>query len=364
MVQVMHNRGFNFGAGPAMLPESILQEAQEALLNWRETGMSVLEVGHRTDIFRALLDEAEADLRQLLNVPQNYRILFLGGAARLQFDAIPINFLSEKEEGGYLVTGIWSDLAYQEANKLKQAYCIANASDNGFTNIPSQSYWHLRDQTKYFFYTPNETINGIRFPKLPPTNGIPLVADMTSCLLTEPLNVNDYALIFAGAQKNIANAGLTLVIISDEFMELIGDKIPTMLDYRTHSRARSTYATPPTFNCYLAAKMFQWLKKLGGVEAMGKLNHQKAKTLYDYIDKSDVYLTKVVKEMRSLVNVCFSLAVPSQEKRFLQEAESQGLLSLKGHAKVGGLRASLYNAMPLEGVDRLVCFMKEFAKSL
>lgn len=276
---------------------------------------------------------------------------------------IPLNFLAQNEQAGYLVTGIWSYMAYQEASRLKQAYCAANAETNGFTHIPAANEWQLRENTKYLYFTPNETINGVRFAKIPKIAEVPLIADMTSCLLSEPINIEDYGLIFAGAQKNIANAGLTIVIVSDKLLATIkNDLIPTMLDYRTFSSTKSAYATPPTFNYYLADKMFQWIKKQGGVEALYKLNCQKAAKLYECIDSSQFYHCRIAKEARSLVNVCFTLEDPMLEEAFLAGAKERDLLALKGHRTVGGLRASMYNAMPIEGVERLIEFMNDFAK--
>ncbi|CDZ79162.1 Phosphoserine aminotransferase [Legionella massiliensis] len=356
-------RGYNFGAGPSMLPESILREVQEELLDWQNLGMSVMEIGHRTPAFTELMNETEQSFRELLAVPDDYHVLFLTGVARAQFASIPMNLLGLGEKAGYLVTGMWSYLAYQEAYKLKEAYCVANGEGSGFTTIPAVDQWQIKENTKYLYFTPNETVNGIRVANLPQTDGIPLVADMTSCLLSEPINVKDYGLIFAGAQKNIANAGLTLVIVSDELIKSISDdKLPTMIDYRTHSSTKSTYATLPTFNCYLAGKMFNWIKQQGGVEALYGINCQKAQKVYNCIDDSNFYHCRVAKEARSLVNVCFTLDDPMLEDAFLEGAKARGLLALKGHRAVGGLRASMYNSMPMEGVDCLVEFMNDFAK--
>lgn len=346
------SRGYNFGAGPSMLPESILRDAQEELLDWQHLGMSVLEIGHRSLPFTNLMQETQRLLRELLAIPDNYHVLFLSGVARAQFAMIPMNFLAEGEEAGYLVSGIWSNLAYEEAARLKKAYSIANTEEK-----------LVKPKSRYFYYTPNETINGIRIEKPSQLSGAPLIADMTSCLLTEPINVADYGMIFAGAQKNIANAGLTLVILSDELLASISnEKIPTMFDYRTHSRTNSTYATLPTFNCYLAYKMFCWVKEQGGVEALYKLNCQKAELLYDCIDNSNIYHSHLSKEVRSLVNICFTLTDSKLEELFLENAKERNLLALKGHRSVGGLRASIYNAMPLEGVEQLVEFMNDFAR--
>lgn len=356
-------RGYNFGAGPSMLPESILRDVQEELLDWQHLGMSVMEISHRSLPFTNLMQDAETLLRELLTIPDDYHVLFLSGAARAQFAMIPMNFLAAGEQAGYLITGLWSSMAYQEAFRLKEAYCVANTESTAFTTIASSDEWLVKNNNRYFYYTPNETVNGVRFAKPPKLSGAPLIADMTSCLLSEPINVRDYGLIFAGAQKNIANAGLTIVIVSEELLATIAnEKIPTMFDYRTHSSTNSMYATSPTFNCYLAQKMFLWVKAQGGVKALYKLNCRKAALLYDYIDSSDFYHCRVAKEARSLVNVCFTLADSRHEDTFLEAAKARGLFALKGHRSVGGLRASMYNAMPIEGVECLVEFMTDFAR--
>jgi phosphoserine aminotransferase len=354
---------YNFGAGPAMLPESILKKAQEEFLDWHNLGMSVLEVGHRTPQFTELLAHAEQTLRQLLSIPHNYKILFLGGAARTHFAMIPMNFLNSEEQAGYVVTGIWSQMAFHEAQRLKNVYCISREEDNVYQNIPDRNNVVIKPNTSYLYYTPNETVNGVRFPYIPKTNGIPLIADMTSCLLSEPLDINQYGLVFAGAQKNIANAGLTVVIVRDDLLEKIPNPpIPTMLDYKIQAENHSLYATPPVFNCYLAAKMFDWIKEQGGVEALFRQNCLKAAKLYQYLDSTDFYSTHVAPEARSIMNVCFTLQDTQLENQFIQLAEQQGLYALKGHRAVGGLRASLYNAMPMAGVDLLINFMRQFAK--
>ena len=298
----MKTRTYNFGAGPATLPEAILLEAQAELLNWQGLGMSVMEIGHRTAEFRELMEQLEADLRELISIPDNYHVLFLGGAARTQFAMVPMNLLAPGEQAGYLISGIWSSLAFDEARKLKQAYCVASTEDIGFTDIPSRTDWDLHSDTAYLYYTPNETINGVRFGATPHVAGIPLIADMTSCLLSEPVNVADFGLIFAGAQKNISIAGLTIVIVRSDLLEKsTGSTIATMLDYKTHGSNKSLYATPPTFNCYLAQKMMQWIKLQGGVDALYQINCKKAATLYQYIDSSSFYHCVVQERARSLM---------------------------------------------------------------
>lgn len=346
-----------------MLPESILKEAQGELLDWHKMGMSVLEVGHRTPQFIDLLEQAECSLRALLTIPDNYHILFLGGAARTQFSMIPMNLLRPEDKAGFLVTGIWSQMALKEAQLLKNGYCAFNGEQNQFRAIPDTKSWMIQGNTRYLYYTPNETVNGTRFPYVPKTGDVPLVADMTSCLLSEPLDIKQYGLVFAGAQKNIANAGLTLVIIRNDLLDRAPvPLVPTMLHYKTHAEHRSLYATPPVFNCYLAAKMFEWVKEQGGVDALFQKNCLKAAKLYQYIDSTDFYTTPVDKEARSIMNICFSLKNKELESAFVEKAEQRGLCALKGHRFVGGLRASLYNAMPMSGVDALVNFMSEFAE--
>jgi phosphoserine aminotransferase len=361
--KVMNKRGFNFGAGPSMLPELILKEVQDELFNWHGLDMSILEINHRTFDFQELLTEAEIDLRQLLNIPDEYAVLFLGGAARTQFAMIPLNLLNGEEKAGYLISGIWSKLAFEEAVKIKKAYCVASSEAQGFAEVPTYHLGMLQENTRYLFYTPNETVNGNRFALLPNAEGIPLIADMTSCLLSEPINIRDYALIFAGAQKNISIAGLTIVIMQRELCNRQPVlPIPTMLDYQTHIDHHSLYATPPIFNCYIAAKMFKWIKKRGGIQALHQINCKKAELLYGYIDASKFYQCPVRPESRSLMNVCFTLPSLDLETEFLEEAKQHKLYALKGHRTVGGLRASIYNAMPIEGVYTLINFMQAFCE--
>ncbi|HBI22060.1 MAG TPA: 3-phosphoserine/phosphohydroxythreonine transaminase [Legionella sp.] len=359
----MSSRRYNFGAGPATLPESILLEAQAELLNWQGQGMSILEIGHRTAAFQSLMHALEADLRDLLAIPEHFDVLFLGGAARTQFAMVPMNLMADGQTAGYLVSGIWSRLAYDEACQLKSAYCLASSEEYAYRQAPKITDLSIRDQTAYVYYTPNETINGVRFAGTPKTGSIPLIADMTSCLLSEPIDVSDFGLIFAGAQKNIAPAGLTVVIIRRDLMKAITQSaIPTMLNYRTHSQHHSLYATPPMFNCYMAAKMFKWVKAQGGVASLHQVNRKKAEKLYDYIDSSQAFECPVEQASRSWMNVCFSLNKPEREDEFLARAAHSGLHALKGHRLVGGLRASLYNAMPMSGVDALIAFMQDFSK--
>lgn len=362
------NRPYYFGAGPAALPEVVLRQVQEELLDWQGKGLSILELGHRTSDFVALMDRLEAHFRALLSIPSDYHVLFMGDPARSQFGMIPLNLLEEDEQAGYWVTGLWSQLALQEASKLKRAYCIASTEATGFREAFAETTWKLKDKTAYVYYTPNETVNGVRFAEPPCVGDIPLVADMTSCLLTEPLCVEAYGLIFAGAQKNLANAGLTVVIIADRVLKKIKQKkLPTMWDYRTWVESRSLFVTPPTFNCYVMLKVLEWVKEKGGVEYMYAQNLKKAQILYDYLEHSKCFINDIKKEARSFVNVPFrlreSLTSPNpcqKEAAFLAFARKRGLVGLEGHRTVGGLRASLYNAMPVEGVAALVECMHEF----
>lgn len=356
-------RIINFSAGPAMLPESILLKAQSELLDWDGCGVSVMEMGHRQPKFQSLMEKSEENLRSLLNIPDNYHVLFLGGAARTQFAMIPMNFLSKKNQAGYIVSGLWSSLAYKEACKLKNAYFIGNSEQDGFKSVPVHSAESIKSNTQYLYYTPNETVNGIRISKVPDSQGLPLIADMTSCLLSEPININDYGMIFAGAQKNIAPAGLTLVIVRNDLLNIIpSEPIPTMLDYKTFAETNSKYATPPTFNIYMANKMFEWLYEQGGVAEIYLVNCEKAKLLYQYIDESNFYNCNIEVSARSIMNVCFHINKTYLEDEFVEQAEKQGLFGLKGHRLAGGLRASLYNSMPVSGVKALVNFMQSFAK--
>ncbi|WP_133129653.1 3-phosphoserine/phosphohydroxythreonine transaminase [Legionella yabuuchiae] len=357
----MQNRPYNFSAGPSMLPDAILKEVQAELLNWQGSGRSVMEIGHRTEAIKSLMDETASDLRDLLSIPSKYHILFLPTPARAQFSMIPMNLLANDTVGAYWISGIWSKLAFKEAEKIAKAYCVGSSEVSNFTHTPEFHLNSVPEHTAYLYFTPNETINGVKIPT--PFVQMPLIADMTSCLLTEPINVSDYGLIFAGAQKNISIPGLTVVILHPDTLPTHRTKpLPTMLDYQTHIAHKSLYSTPPVFNCYIAGKMFKWIKAQGGVEAMFKMNQLKSIRLYEFIDASDFYACPVTDEARSIVNVCFKLTKSELEDDFLRQAEQHGLHALKGHRTVGGLRASLYNAMPMEGVEALIHFMHRYAK--
>ncbi|OGV32364.1 MAG: phosphoserine transaminase [Legionellales bacterium RIFCSPHIGHO2_12_FULL_35_11] len=360
----MKSRGYNFGAGPAALPEVILKQTQAELLNWQEKGMSILEIGHRTNDFMELMEKSQVLLRELLSIPQNYHVLFLGGATRMQFAMLPMNLLSKDKQAGYFISGVWSKIAYEECKHLKRAYCVASTENTGFTKIPEPINWQLQDNTAYVYFSSNETINGVQFGECPQFGDIPVISDMTSSFLSEPVNIQDYGVIFAGSQKNVAPAGLTIVIVKDELLRGQPEyPIPTMLDYRTYVKHNSFYATLPTFNCYMAYQMFEWIKEQGGVSELQKLNVAKAKKLYDYIDNNSFYKCNVDTKSRSIMNVCFTIANKDLEPAFIAKASDAGLLALKGHKMVGGLRASIYNSMPMAGVDALLNFMDEFAKT-
>lgn len=359
-----NERGYNFGAGPAMLPEPVLLEAQQALLNWKNTGMSVLEINHRHPVFLELLSETEHLLRSLLSIPEDYHVLFLTQPARMQFSMIPMNFIHPAVQAGYIISGTWSDEAYKEASRLSNAYCVATNQASSFTVLPELNPRDIRDGTAYLYYTPNETVDGLRLPHVPfREKRIPLIADMTSCLLSEPLSISDYGLIFAGIQKNIGPSGMTIVIVHDHLLKTISQTLPAMLDYRVHAKAHSLAATPAVFQCYLSYLMFQWVEAQGGISALYEKNRQKAELLYRYIDSSDFYHCYVKGEGRSLMNVCFYLNEKDKEDLFVREAELRKLYALQGHRRKGGLRVSLYNPMPIEGVYALIDFMKAFEAS-
>lgn len=346
----MTQRGYYFGAGPATLPEAIIKSAQSELLNWHDTGLSILELGHRTELFQALLANAKTLLRRLLNIPSNYQVLFLGGPARSQFAMVPMNLLSaEQNKALYAVSGLWSKLAFEEAKRMGVAADLLNTSN-------------ISTDTAYVYYTPNETIDGV-YTACPPIEDIPIVADMTSCILSEVIDVSQFGLIFAGAQKNIGPAGLTTVIVRDDLLAIPPrEALPCIFDYRVHAKNDSLYATPPVFQCEMAHRMFEWLESQGGVEAFEKESAEKSQMLYDYIDASPHYECLVEASMRSKINVCFSLTDESKLTQFLEEAVLAGLTGLKGHRVKGGLRASLYNAMPKAGVSALIAFMDDFVK--
>ncbi len=354
-------RAYNFCAGPAALPEAVLAQAQHELLDYHGKGLSVMEMSHRSAAYVAIAEQAEQDLRDLMNIPSNYKVLFLQGGASQQFAMIPMNLLRGKTSADYVNTGMWSDKAIKEAKKFCHVNVVASDEANNFRSVPAYNTWKIDPEAAYLHYTPNETIHGVQFDFIPDSN-VPLVADYSSIILAEPLDVSKFGLIYAGAQKNIGPAGLVVVIVRED---LLGDVIkgtPTMLDYKTHADNASMYNTPSTYAWYLSGLVFKWLKAQGGLEEMAEINQRKAATLYHAIDTIDFYANPVALANRSMMNVPFTLANPALEKTFLKEAEAQGLLNLAGHRSIGGMRASLYNAVPEAAVDALVAFMADFAK--
>ena len=355
------SRAFNFSAGPAALPLPVLEQAQAELLDWHGSGMSVMEMSHRGKEFKSIAEQTEALLRELLNIPNTYKVLFLQGGASCQFAMIPINLLRGSNEADYFNTGLWSKKAIAEAKKYGQVNLPVNSENNNFTTVSASSHWTLNPNAAYVHYTPNETINGLEFFTVPEVGDKPLVADMSSTLLSRPLDISKYGLIYAGAQKNIGPAGLTIVIIREDLVFSTMPNMPSLLSYKTHINAGSMYNTPPTYAWYIAGLVFKWLKDLGGLTAMGKRNQHKAEMLYTAIDHSEFYHNPVDPAYRSWMNVPFTLSNPDLNKSFLTEAASAELLTLAGHRSIGGMRASIYNAMSEEGVQTLIDFMNDFA---
>lgn len=356
------SRVYNFSAGPAVLPEEVLREAQAEMLDYKGTGMSVMEMSHRSKAFDEIIQEAEQDLRDLMHIPDNYKVLFLQGGASLQFAMIPMNLMKNKV-ADYIVTGQWAKKAYQEAQKYGKANKIASSEDKTFSYIPDCSDLPISEDADYVYICENNTIYGTKFKTLPNTKGKDLVSDVSSCFLSEPVDVSKYAIIYGGVQKNIGPAGMVIAIVRED---LITDEVlpgtPTMMKYKTHADANSLYNTPNCYCIYMCGKVFKWLKKQGGLEAMKAHNEKKAKILYDYLDESKMFHGTVEKESRSLMNVPFVTGNADLDAKFVKEAKEAGFENLKGHRTVGGMRASIYNAMPIEGVEALVEFMKKFEK--
>ena len=351
-------RVYNFSAGPAVLPEEVLQEAADEMLDYRGTGMSVMEMSHRSKAYDTIIKEAEADLRELMNIPDNYKVLFLQGGASQQFAMIPMNLMKNRV-ADYIVTGQWAKKAYQEASLYGKANKIASSEDKTFSYIPDCSDLPISEDADYVYICENNTIYGTKFKTLPNTKGKPLVADVSSCFLSEPVDVTKYGVIYGGVQKNIGPAGVVIVIIREDLItEDVLPGTPTMLRYKIHADADSLYNTPPAYGIYICGKVFKWLKKMGGLEAMKERNEKKAKILYDYLDESKLFKGTVRKEDRSLMNVPFITGNEELDAKFVKEAKEAGFENLKGHRTVGGMRASIYNAMPIEGVEKLVEFMK------
>jgi len=356
------SRVFNFSAGPAMLPQAVLEKAQQEILDWQGSGMSVMEMSHRGKEFMSIATQAETDLRELMGITDDYAVLFLQGGASSQFAAVPLNLLGDKKTADYINTGAWSKKAIAEAKRYCDVNVAASSEESKFTTAPAQDSWQLNPAAAYVHYTPNETIGGVEFPFIPDTGNIPLVADMSSTILSRPMDVSRYGVIYAGAQKNIGPAGLTVVIVRKDLMDQPLDSTPTMLNYQVQAENGSMYNTPPTYSWYLAGLVFAWIKKQGGLAKMAEINKRKADNLYAAIDGSDFYANPVEPASRSWMNVPFTLANPELDAVFLQESKEEDLTTLKGHRSVGGMRASIYNAMPEEGVNTLIAFMAEFER--
>ncbi|WP_218354950.1 3-phosphoserine/phosphohydroxythreonine transaminase [Alteromonas lipotrueiana] len=354
---------FNFSAGPAMLPEPVMQQAREQFVDWNASGSSVMEVSHRGSEFLEVASQAEQDLRDLLAVPDNYNVLFMHGGGRGQFAAVPLNLSTPQQSSLHLVSGSWSKGAVAEASKYNQAKIIGEPQiKDGLTFMPPPNPELIEANAAYLHFCPNETVDGVAYDWLPESNGVPLVADMSSTILSQPLDVSRYSVLYAGAQKNIGPSGLSVVIVDEELVGKAQSVTPSIFDYSLAAKHDSMYNTPPTFSWYLAGLVFKWLKSIGGLDEMARRNHRKAATLYNAIDASDFYQNRIHPECRSRMNIPFQLANADLDSRFLQEAEAAGLKALKGHRSVGGMRASSYNAMPLEGVTALVSFMTEFER--
>jgi phosphoserine aminotransferase len=354
---------FNFAAGPAVLPHAVLEQARDELLDWHGTGISVMEMSHRGKDFIGIAAQAEADLRELMGIPKNYKVLFLQGGGHLQFSMIPLNLLRGKLSADYVYTGEWAKKAIDEAKKFCYVNEVASNADRNFTYVPDFKSWKLDKDAAYVHYTTNETIGGVEFNWVPEVGDVPLVADMSSNILSRPIDVTKFGLIYAGAQKNIGPAGLTLVIVREDLIGHAPSGLPTMMDYKIHADNDSMYNTPPTYAIYMAGLVFKWLKRNGGVAKMEQTNIAKAKLLYDAIDSSNgFYVCPVARADRSRMNVPFRTADAATDAEFLKQAEARGMLQLKGHKLAGGMRASIYNAMPMAGVQALVGFMGEFAQ--
>ncbi len=353
------SRIFNFSAGPATLPQTVLEQAQAEMLDWNGSGMSVMEMSHRSKEFISIAEQAEADLRQILAIPENYKVLFLQGGASSQFAMVPMNLLGDSNQADYFKTGIWSKKAIAEAKRYCDVNIVTDSEANSFSDIANPNTWNLNPNAAYVHYTPNETINGLEFQSVPDVGDKPLVADMSSTILSRPIDVSKFGVIYAGAQKNIGPAGLTIVIIREDLVNNANTP-PTIFSYKTHVDANSMYHTPPTYGWYLAGLVFKWIKDLGGLTAMAKHNQAKAENLYAAIDKSDFYNNPINPAYRSWMNVPFTLNNADLNKEFLAEANTHGLVTLAGHRSIGGMRASIYNAMPAEGVQALIDFMNDF----
>lgn len=353
-------RVYNFSAGPACLPIEVLEQAQKDFISYQGSGMNVMEMSHRSAEYQNIIDSAEADLRELMNIPDNYTVLFLQGGASLQFAMVPLNLMTKHKKAHFVKTGMWAKKAIEQAKKFGEANVVASSEDKTFSYIPELSADMFTPDADYVHITSNNTIYGTKFTKLPPVGELPLVSDMSSYILSEPVNVKDYGVIYAGAQKNIGPAGVTIVIVRNDLIGNADESVPTMLDYQTHAQSGSMFNTPPTYAIYIAGLVFKHLKKLGGVKEMEKINIEKAGMLYDFLDNSSMFSATVKGADRSLMNIPFVTGSEELDKKFVSEAKQAGLVNLKGHRSVGGMRASIYNAMPIDGVRSLIAFMAKF----
>ncbi|HEY4549683.1 MAG TPA: 3-phosphoserine/phosphohydroxythreonine transaminase [Bacillus sp. (in: firmicutes)] len=353
-------RIYNYSAGPSMLPLAVLEKAQKEMVNYANSGMSVMEISHRSGLFTEIITQAEQLLRKLMNIPENYKVLFLQGGASQQFAMVPLNLLTKSGKADYINTGSWSKKAIKEAKKYGEISVIASSEDANYSYIPAFDPNMIDPEADYIHITTNNTIEGTAYSEIPDTGAIPLVADMSSNILSVEMDVSKFGLIYAGAQKNIGPAGLTVVIIREDLIGNAKDNCPTMLDYKTHSENDSLYNTPPTYGIYMAKLVFEWLDELGGLKEMERINREKARILYDFLEESSMFTSPVQKESRSIMNIPFISPSDELDAEFVKKAKSAGLETLKGHRSVGGMRASIYNGMPVEGVKALVQFMKEF----
>ena len=354
------SRVYNFSAGPSMLPEAVLKRAADEMLDYQGSGQSVMEMSHRSKVYQSIIDQAEALLREVMNIPDNYKVLFLQGGASSQFAMVPLNLMNGSGKADYVITGQWANKAYQEGSKYGEAHIVASSKDKTFSYIPKLDKKDFTPDADYFHICMNNTIYGTLYHELPDTGDVPLVADISSCILSEPIDVTKFGMLYAGAQKNVAPAGVTIVIIRKDLIGNAMDITPTMLNYATHSENGSMYNTPPCYAIYIAGLTFKWIKKMGGLEKMKEINEKKAKVLYDFLDNSKLFKGTVVPEDRSLMNVPFVTGNDELDAKFVAEAKKAGFVNIKGHRSVGGMRASIYNAMPIEGVEKLVEFMKKF----
>ena len=353
-------RVYNFSAGPSMLPEEVLKTAAEEMMEYGESGQSVMEMSHRSKEYQAIFDETEANLREIMNIPDNYEVLFLQGGASTQFAMVPLNLMTKNGKADYIITGQWANKAYKEAARYGNAREVASSKDKTFSYIPKTTAADFDPEADYVHICMNNTIYGTKYHTLPDTGDVPLVADISSCILSEPIDVTKFGMLYAGAQKNVAPAGVTIVIIRKDLIGNAMDITPTMLNYQTHSENGSMFNTPPCYAIYIAGLTFKWIKKMGGLEKMKEINEKKAKILYDFLDNSKLFKGTVVPEDRSLMNVPFVTGDEELDAKFVAEAKKAGFVNIKGHRSVGGMRASIYNAMPVEGVEKLVEFMKKF----